>query len=202
MERPALQELLEDVKARKIDVVVVYKVDRLTRSLADFAKLVELTGPKATAITRMPCDSSSFASASADGDGSARAITVANAPFTTRKLSPLEPVTVASDALGRIKGRERDELEFGGSAFRAGGRADSEVHGILSAFGACECGGREHIGFGERIHWQCRPDSEFISRQRAGLVCAQDVHCAGFVHGRKPRRGRIWRREPQVGTFR
>ena len=42
MERPALQKLLEDVKARKIDVVVVYKVDRLTRSLADFTKLVEL----------------------------------------------------------------------------------------------------------------------------------------------------------------
>jgi site-specific DNA recombinase len=42
MERPALQELLDDVRARKIDVIVVYKVDRLTRSLADFAKLVEL----------------------------------------------------------------------------------------------------------------------------------------------------------------
>jgi site-specific DNA recombinase len=42
MQRPALQKLLEDVKARKIDVIVVYKVDRLTRSLADFAKLVEL----------------------------------------------------------------------------------------------------------------------------------------------------------------
>jgi site-specific DNA recombinase len=41
-ERPALQQLLEDVRARKIDVIVVYKVDRLTRSLADFAKLVEL----------------------------------------------------------------------------------------------------------------------------------------------------------------
>jgi site-specific DNA recombinase len=40
--RPALQRLLEDVRARKIDVIVVYKVDRLTRSLADFAKLVEL----------------------------------------------------------------------------------------------------------------------------------------------------------------
>src|SRR3569623_2019685 len=41
-DRPALQQLLEDVRARKIDVIVVYKVDRLTRSLADFAKLVEL----------------------------------------------------------------------------------------------------------------------------------------------------------------
>ena len=41
-DRPALQRLLADVKTGKIDVIVVYKVDRLTRSLADFAKLVEL----------------------------------------------------------------------------------------------------------------------------------------------------------------
>jgi site-specific DNA recombinase len=42
LERPALQNLLADVWTGKIDVIVVYKVDRLTRSLADFAKLVEL----------------------------------------------------------------------------------------------------------------------------------------------------------------
>jgi site-specific DNA recombinase len=41
-ERPALQRLLADIRDRKIDIIVVYKVDRLTRSLADFAKLVEL----------------------------------------------------------------------------------------------------------------------------------------------------------------
>ena len=41
-DRPALQQLLEDVKAHKVKIIVVYKVDRLTRSLADFAKLVEL----------------------------------------------------------------------------------------------------------------------------------------------------------------
>jgi site-specific DNA recombinase len=41
-ERPALQRLLADIRDRKIEIVVVYKVDRLTRSLADFAKLVEL----------------------------------------------------------------------------------------------------------------------------------------------------------------
>src|SRR6266705_603801 len=41
-DRPALQELLAEVRAGKIDIIVVYKVDRLTRSLADFAKLVEL----------------------------------------------------------------------------------------------------------------------------------------------------------------
>ena len=41
MARPGLQRLLEDIEARKVDVIVVYKVDRLTRSLADFAKIVE-----------------------------------------------------------------------------------------------------------------------------------------------------------------
>jgi DNA invertase Pin-like site-specific DNA recombinase len=42
LDRPALQELLAEVGSSRIDVIVVYKVDRLTRSLADFAKLVEL----------------------------------------------------------------------------------------------------------------------------------------------------------------
>src|ERR1700741_3345753 len=41
LDRPALKKLLSDIEAGKIDVVVVYKIDRLTRSLADFAKLVE-----------------------------------------------------------------------------------------------------------------------------------------------------------------
>ena len=42
MDRPALKALLTHVKEKRIDVVVVYKVDRLTRSLADFAKIVEI----------------------------------------------------------------------------------------------------------------------------------------------------------------
>lgn len=42
MERPALQRLLADIKERRVDIIVVYKVDRLTRSLADFAKMVEV----------------------------------------------------------------------------------------------------------------------------------------------------------------
>jgi site-specific DNA recombinase len=42
LERPDLQRLLADIRAKKVDNVVVYKVDRLTRSLTDFAKLVEL----------------------------------------------------------------------------------------------------------------------------------------------------------------
>ena len=42
MERPGLQQLLEDVRAGRIDVIVVYKVDRLTRALSDFAKMVDV----------------------------------------------------------------------------------------------------------------------------------------------------------------
>jgi DNA invertase Pin-like site-specific DNA recombinase len=42
MERPALQRLLADITAERVDTVVVYKIDRLTRSLADFAKIVEI----------------------------------------------------------------------------------------------------------------------------------------------------------------
>src|SRR5947209_11740205 len=42
LERPAFQRLLSDVSAGRVDVVVVYKVDRLTRSLSDFAKIVEV----------------------------------------------------------------------------------------------------------------------------------------------------------------
>ena len=42
MERPALRRLLADIEAGKVDVIVLYKVDRLTRSLADFARIVEV----------------------------------------------------------------------------------------------------------------------------------------------------------------
>ena len=42
MERPALKRLLADIAAGKVDVVVVYKIDRLTRALADFVRIVEL----------------------------------------------------------------------------------------------------------------------------------------------------------------
>jgi site-specific DNA recombinase len=47
IERPAFQRLLADIDAEKIDVVVVYKVDRLSRSLLDFAKLMERFRPHA-----------------------------------------------------------------------------------------------------------------------------------------------------------
>jgi DNA invertase Pin-like site-specific DNA recombinase len=46
MDRPALQQLLIEIQAGRVDIVVVYKVDRLTRSLADFAKIVEIFDAK------------------------------------------------------------------------------------------------------------------------------------------------------------
>ncbi|MEO5351565.1 MAG: recombinase family protein, partial [Magnetococcus sp. YQC-3] len=42
IERPALRRLMADIEANRIDCVVVYKIDRLTRSLMDFSKLVEV----------------------------------------------------------------------------------------------------------------------------------------------------------------
>ena len=42
MERPALQRLLADIEAGKLDIVVVYKIDRLTRSLTDFSRMIEV----------------------------------------------------------------------------------------------------------------------------------------------------------------
>ena len=50
LDRPAVKRLLADVAAGKIDVVVVYKIDRLTRSLADFAKLVEAFDAKSVSF--------------------------------------------------------------------------------------------------------------------------------------------------------
>src|SRR5438477_261310 len=50
LERPALQQLIADIRAGRIDIVVVYKVDRLTRSLADFARLVELFDAEAVSF--------------------------------------------------------------------------------------------------------------------------------------------------------
>jgi site-specific DNA recombinase len=50
LDRPALQRLLKDVDAGRVDVIVVYKIDRLTRSLADFAKLVEAFDAKSISL--------------------------------------------------------------------------------------------------------------------------------------------------------
>jgi site-specific DNA recombinase len=50
MERPALQRLMTDIDKGLVDAVVVYKVDRLTRSLADFAKMVEVFDARAVSF--------------------------------------------------------------------------------------------------------------------------------------------------------
>ena len=50
LQRPALQRLLADVRESKVDLVVVYKIDRLTRSLLDFAKIVEVFDARGVAF--------------------------------------------------------------------------------------------------------------------------------------------------------
>jgi hypothetical protein len=57
LDRPALLQLLQDIKAHKIDVVVVYKIDRLTRSLMDFSKIVEVLTPTRSLLSRLPSSS-------------------------------------------------------------------------------------------------------------------------------------------------
>ena len=52
IDRPALQRLLADITAGRVDTVVVYKIDRLTRSLADFAKIVEILDTKGASFVR------------------------------------------------------------------------------------------------------------------------------------------------------
>ena len=54
MERPALKRLIADIEAGRVDVVVVYKVDRLTRALSDFARLVEVLIAAASLSCRSP----------------------------------------------------------------------------------------------------------------------------------------------------
>ena len=52
LERPAVKRLMADVKQGLVDIVVVYKVDRLTRSLADFAKIVEILDARGASLFR------------------------------------------------------------------------------------------------------------------------------------------------------
>ena len=57
IERPALQRLLADIQEGRIDIIVVYKVDRLTRSLADFARLVEIFDAQGVSFVSGPSNS-------------------------------------------------------------------------------------------------------------------------------------------------
>jgi site-specific DNA recombinase len=52
MDRPALQQLLADLTAGRVEIVVVYKIDRLTRSLTDFAKIVEILDTRGASFVR------------------------------------------------------------------------------------------------------------------------------------------------------
>ena len=54
MGRPALQRLLADIAAGRVDTIIVYKIDRLTRSLADFAKIVDILDARSASFVSCP----------------------------------------------------------------------------------------------------------------------------------------------------
>ena len=60
LERPALQRLLDDIEESLVDVIVVYKVDRLSRALSDFAKLVEIFDRHEVSVTQQFSTTSSM----------------------------------------------------------------------------------------------------------------------------------------------
>jgi hypothetical protein len=60
-ERPALQRLIRDIEADRVDTVVCYKIDRLSRSLTDFAKLVDVFDPSAAGRARFRAEEAPLA---------------------------------------------------------------------------------------------------------------------------------------------
>ncbi|MCG2685293.1 MAG: recombinase family protein [Planctomycetales bacterium] len=60
MERPAMQRLLDDIQAGRVDCVVVYKVDRLSRSLLDFARMMEVFDSKASSNPSVGVDQQGY----------------------------------------------------------------------------------------------------------------------------------------------
>src|SRR5467141_4035645 len=111
-DRPDLPRLLDDIRARKIDVIVVYNVDRLTRSLAVFAKLVELFDAQGV----------SFVSVTQQFN-----TTTSMGRLTLNRDEPVDPVRhhcleqrsfIGNEAikrLGRYAGAARDALHAGRS---------------------------------------------------------------------------------------
>jgi hypothetical protein len=73
MDRPALQQLLADIQARKVDMLVTYKIDRLTRSLADFAKIVEIFDAKGVSFVSVTQQFNQLPPAPAGGSAGRRA---------------------------------------------------------------------------------------------------------------------------------
>ena len=97
MERPALQQLLKDIRDGRIDVVVVYKVDRLTRSLLDFARLVEtMDSAEVSFVSVTHLDPGNLAGFQAPA-GQLRALVREKRAGSIRSL--IERVTVRADRL-------------------------------------------------------------------------------------------------------
>ena len=117
MERPALQGLLADIRAGRIDILVIYKVDRLTQSLANFARLVEIFD--AQDATFVPLRSQ--LNTTSEMWGTSRSI--CRTPFSTQR---------STDGLLRLStavGWNEQNRHPGDERFANVSRAPSAVHG-------------------------------------------------------------------------
>jgi DNA invertase Pin-like site-specific DNA recombinase len=103
-DRPALQRLLDDVRVGKVDVIVVYKVDRLTRSLADFAKLVELFDQHDVSFRRRR-----------QGPRNSDWADHHPAEFRQRLLGSMEPQGLRRRRLSEVTRRRRQQAASGGT---------------------------------------------------------------------------------------
>lgn len=116
LERPALAALMQDIEAGEIDVVVVYKIDRLTRSLLDFVRLFEIFDRRSVSLTSV---SQAFDTADSMGR------MVLNVLLT---LSQFERELIAERVRDSIRTRKRHGRVHGGLAPFGYDYRDGELH--------------------------------------------------------------------------
>ena len=147
------------------------------------ASFIAAGGPAATARTLKPFPSSSLAAAVAVGDGWARPMTTAKAPFTTRCVSAVRSCCRRLGHLRRrIERHELDHLRRIGDGLAGGGGANGGIDRVLPAIRAGERSQRQNMRLVEAGHRTNARHRQRVTRQRAGLVGAQDIHRRRFVH--------------------
>ena len=117
------------------------------------ASFIAPGGPAATASTRKPLPSSSFAAALAAGAGCARPMTTAKAPFTIRSVAPAGSVAVASDIFfAGSNGTNLHQCRRVGDALGRRGGANGPIDRVLPAIGAGQRRQRQNMRFVEPGH--------------------------------------------------
>jgi Resolvase, N terminal domain len=109
LERPGMQRLLADIRAGRIDIVLVYKVDRLTPSLADFARLVEIFDAQGASFVSVTQQFNTTSSMATVADHALRPLSLGTDGLQTHRRrkqdsNPLGPRTTATMVFVRLFG--------------------------------------------------------------------------------------------------